>query len=55
MGHMDHDPGTFAECDECRDVAYEPGWYALLKRLSDPSEARDLWLVGKDEDFSDTF
>jgi hypothetical protein len=58
MGHMDHEAGTFAECEECQDVAYEPGWYALLRRISDPSEARELWLVTpapEEQDFSDTF
>ncbi|MEX2275588.1 MAG: hypothetical protein WEA10_08540 [Actinomycetota bacterium] len=55
---MNHDPGTFAECEECQDVAYEPGWYSLLKRLSDPKESRDLWIAtggAKDDDYSDTF
>lgn len=58
MEHVNHDPGTFAECEECQDVAYEPGWYSLLKRLSDPKESRDLWIAtggAKDDDYSDTF
>ena len=28
--HADHRPGTDSECGNCRDLAYEPGWYAAL-------------------------
>ena len=29
-GHETHRQGTVACCILCEDVAYEPGWYALL-------------------------
>jgi|GEM_PF-6774528 len=29
-GHQTHRQGTVAGCVLCEDVAYEPGWYALL-------------------------
>ena len=29
-GHQTHRQGTVAGCLLCEDVAYEPGWYALL-------------------------
>ncbi|MEP7060533.1 MAG: hypothetical protein ABI828_07355 [Actinomycetota bacterium] len=28
--HQNHRQGTVAACILCEDVAYEPGWYALL-------------------------
>lgn len=28
--HQTHRQGTVAGCILCEDVAYEPGWYALL-------------------------
>ncbi|HSL10641.1 MAG TPA: hypothetical protein VLA82_04950 [Actinomycetota bacterium] len=28
--HQTHRPGTDSACRECRDLAYEPGWYAAL-------------------------
>jgi hypothetical protein len=28
--HADHRPGTDSECGNCRELAYEPGWYAAL-------------------------
>ncbi|MEA2554800.1 MAG: hypothetical protein QOI60_131 [Actinomycetota bacterium] len=28
--HENHRQGTVAGCILCEDVAYEPGWYALL-------------------------
>ena len=28
--HETHRPGTDSACRECRDLAYEPGWYAAL-------------------------
>ncbi len=29
-----HEAGTIPECAHCVAVAYEPGWYAMLQRLS---------------------
>jgi hypothetical protein len=31
MRHADHEPGTREDCPECREVAYEPGWYKALR------------------------
>jgi hypothetical protein len=31
MAHADHEPGTREDCDECRALAYEPGWYKALR------------------------
>jgi hypothetical protein len=31
MDHAAHQPGTVAECPECREVSYEPGWYRALR------------------------
>ena len=28
--HMSHRPGTDTQCPDCRELAYEPGWYASL-------------------------
>jgi hypothetical protein len=28
--HATHRPGTDAECLDCRELAYEPSWYAAL-------------------------
>jgi hypothetical protein len=39
MAHADHEPGTRDDCEECRALAYEPGWYKAL---------RDERVVGKD-------
>jgi hypothetical protein len=39
MPHGDHEPGTREDCDECKALAYEPGWYKAL---------RDERVVGKD-------
>jgi len=51
MRHADHDPGTREDCAECRELAYEPGWYKALRDervgppdpsvvlLPDPNEA----------------
>ena len=51
MRHADHEPGTREDCEECRELAYEPGWYKALRddrvgapnpavvRLPDPDEA----------------
>ncbi len=41
MRHADHEPGTREDCAECRDLAYEPGWYKALREervvAADPS------------------
>ena len=39
MPHADHEPGTREDCDDCKALAYEPGWYKAL---------RDERVVGKD-------
>ena len=39
MAHADHEPGTREDCDDCKALAYEPGWYKAL---------RDERVVGKD-------
>jgi hypothetical protein len=51
MRHADHEPGTREDCEECRALAYEPGWYKTLRdervgppdpalvRLPDPEES----------------
>jgi hypothetical protein len=39
MPHADHEPGTREDCDDCRALAYEPGWYKAL---------RDDRVLGKD-------
>jgi hypothetical protein len=31
MDHSTHDPGTVADCPDCRIVAYEPSWYKALR------------------------
>jgi hypothetical protein len=31
MRHADHEPGTRENCPECRELAYEPGWYKALR------------------------
>jgi hypothetical protein len=31
MPHADHEPGTREDCDDCRALAYEPGWYKALR------------------------
>jgi hypothetical protein len=31
MAHTDHEPGTRDDCEECRALAYEPGWYKALR------------------------
>ena len=30
MTHATHRPGTDGDCPDCREVAYEPSWYAAL-------------------------
>ena len=39
MPHADHEPGTREDCDDCRALAYKPGWYKAL---------RDERVLGKD-------
>jgi len=39
MPHADHEPCTREDCDDCRALAYEPGWYKAL---------RDDRVLGKD-------
>ncbi len=36
MDHSTHEPGTVADCPECRTISYEPAWYKALReeRLS---------------------
>jgi hypothetical protein len=36
MDHSAHEPGTVADCPECRAISYEPAWYKALReeRLS---------------------
>jgi hypothetical protein len=31
MPHADHEPGTREDCDDCKALAYEPGWYKALR------------------------
>ena len=31
MRHADHEPGTREDCEDCRALAYEPGWYKTLR------------------------
>ena len=31
MDHSAHEPGTVAECSECRAISYEPAWYKALR------------------------
>ena len=44
MRHADHEPGTREDCEECRDLAYEPGWYKALRDervvAADPTRRR---------------
>jgi hypothetical protein len=38
MEHDTHEAGTVPECVHCAEVAYEPGWYGMLHRLSQTLE-----------------
>jgi hypothetical protein len=38
MDHAQHVPGTVADCEECRRIAVEPGWYKHLSSSDDPQE-----------------
>ena len=31
MPHADHEPGTREDCEDCKALAYEPGWYKALR------------------------
>ena len=31
MRHANHEPGTRDDCEECKALAYEPGWYKALR------------------------
>ena len=31
MDHSAHEPGTVADCKECRAISYEPAWYKALR------------------------
>ena len=42
--HADHRPGTDSECGNCREFAYEPGWYAALAAFV----KEDLMLVHRE-------
>ena len=35
MDHSKHEPGTVADCEECRLDAYEPGWYATMRQRAE--------------------
>ena len=37
MDHAAHEPGTVAECPECRASSYEPGWYKVLRAQHGPA------------------
>jgi hypothetical protein len=43
MAHADHEPGTREDCDDCRALAYEPGWYKALR--DDRVVAKDTSVV----------
>ena len=45
MENPRHEAGTLSGCTGCRDAAYEPGWYQMLRRLSGPAEERSLHLA----------
>jgi hypothetical protein len=38
MDHARHVPGTVADCEECRRIAVEPGWYKRLAGSEDPQD-----------------
>jgi hypothetical protein len=42
MDHGTHVAGTIPECPGCLEAAYEPGWYSLLRRLSERPEDQEL-------------
>ncbi len=41
MDHSKHVPGTIPDCDECNADAYEPGWYAMLRRRAEGEDGFD--------------
>ena len=42
MDHDAHRPGTVPCCQQCREAAYEPGWYATLLVLDVDSGTTSL-------------
>lgn len=38
MDHERHVPGTVADCEECRRIAVEPGWYKRLAGSEAPED-----------------
>lgn len=45
MDHRRHQPGTVADCDECSELAYEPGWYRIMLGRPFPGEDLEELLV----------
>jgi len=45
MDYATHKPGTSAGCFQCRQYAYEPGWYQMLRQLAEPDPDRALVLA----------
>lgn len=45
MESKTHEAGTVAGCVNCREVVYEPGWYQMLRCLSEPEQPQGLLLV----------
>jgi hypothetical protein len=39
-----HEAGTVAGCPTCRQFVYEPGWYQMLRRLSEPERDQEVVL-----------
>lgn len=37
-----HEAGTVAGCPTCRQFVYEPGWYQMLRRLSEPERDQEV-------------
>jgi hypothetical protein len=42
MENAAHEAGTLSGCKGCREAAYEPGWYQMLRRLSGPADERSM-------------
>jgi hypothetical protein len=38
VDHARHVPGTVADCEECRRIAVEPGWYKRLAGSEAPED-----------------
>ena len=45
MDHADHEPGSMDECQECRALAYEPGWYRSLREERIVAESHERVVV----------